>query len=46
MSMLLRHQTHVFPSQVSVKGKDVHAGDRWRQRPAMRASVPTLPALC
>lgn len=42
MSMLLRDQLCVFPSQVSVKEKDMPSGDRWGKRPAVRITGPLL----
>lgn len=45
MSMLLRDQSCVFPSQLSIKEKDMPAGDRWGQRPAVRTNAPTPHAL-
>lgn len=45
MSMLLRDQPYVFPSQVSVKENDMPTGDRWGQRPAVRTNAPTPYAL-
>lgn len=45
MSMLLRDQPRVFPSQLSVKEKDMPAGDRWGQRLAVRTNAPPPHAL-